>query len=330
MKAGVPKSPTEVKDLMRLREIFLTASEQPGVADYWMNSSLLELYDNTFARRIGWKWDAVVRELEHKEWQPKPHLKRWIDWGCGSGVASEIFLGQFQSALPQRLVLSDRSSHARDFSSKKIKRLHPGLEVESVHPKDLSFTKDDLVLISHVTNELSEADFQKLTGQIANASTIVWVEPGTPFCSRRLVALRESLSAQFSILAPCPHQKTCGLLNESRDWCHFFAAPPSGIFQNSEFLAFAKELQIDLRSLPVSFIVLERKEAVSEALSTPPAAHQRMIGRPRFYKGHAKLLLCESEGIHEKSLQERHHKKDFKLWERDSFCVEFTNGQDSD
>ena len=83
MKAGVPKSRAEVKDLEQLRQLFLDAPERSGVSDYWSDNSLLELYDSTFARRILWKWEAVVRELALKNCVPPPNASRWVDWGCG-------------------------------------------------------------------------------------------------------------------------------------------------------------------------------------------------------------------------------------------------------
>ena len=47
--------------LDRLRDTFLAV--QSTGADYWMSRSDLENYDFTFAQRIAWKWDAVLREL---------------------------------------------------------------------------------------------------------------------------------------------------------------------------------------------------------------------------------------------------------------------------
>ena len=328
MKAGVPKSRAEVKDLEQLRQLFLDAPERSGVSDYWSDNSLLELYDSTFARRILWKWEAVVRELALKNWVPPPNASRWVDWGCGSGVASEAFLLGFETSEPHEIILSDRSLHARQFSEKKVRHLRPQARIVPLSPEQLQIQETDLVLISHVLTELNDDQFQTLSENIESAAAIVWIEPGTPFCSRRLISLRQRLLSKFEVIAPCPHQGNCGLQEEGRDWCHFFAPAPSEVFQSSEWMNFSKEMKIDLRSLPVSFLVLQRKSALEPSIT--PKLVKRALGRPRFYKGHAKLLICSNEGVNEASLQERNHKSSFKSWQRDSFVVEITNAQDCD
>ena len=47
--------------LDRLREGFLSGSAANG--PYWRSRSDLASYDFTYGERIGWKWDAVLREL---------------------------------------------------------------------------------------------------------------------------------------------------------------------------------------------------------------------------------------------------------------------------
>ena len=54
--------------LDRLRDTFLGG--RPGGAAYWTSRSDLENYDFTFAHRIAWKWDAVLRELKLRGWTP--------------------------------------------------------------------------------------------------------------------------------------------------------------------------------------------------------------------------------------------------------------------
>ena len=53
--------------LRRLRGRFLAAD--PIAGDYWESAKDLALYDATFGERIGWKWDAVLRELTAAEQQ---------------------------------------------------------------------------------------------------------------------------------------------------------------------------------------------------------------------------------------------------------------------
>jgi hypothetical protein len=58
-------SDRELERLRELRSTFLSfevkpASEHGGGEAYWEAEEELALYDRTFARRIAWKWDAVV------------------------------------------------------------------------------------------------------------------------------------------------------------------------------------------------------------------------------------------------------------------------------
>lgn len=70
---------------------------------------------------------------------------------------------------------------------------------------------------------------------------------------------------------------------------------------------FAKIAGIDLRSLPLSFLVLDRRP-VPEL----PAGATRVIGRPRIYKPHALLLGCDAGGVHERRLTKRALPEDFR------------------
>jgi hypothetical protein len=58
---------------------------------------------------------------------------------------------------------------------------------------------------------------------------------------------------------------------------------------------FAATLNIDLGVLPVSFLVLDRESVQNEKI--PEIS--RVIGRIRNYKGFAKVLSCQTDGIRE-------------------------------
>lgn len=80
----------------------------------------------------------------------------------------------------------------------------------------------DLVTISYVLSELSEADQANLVARSAEGSEVVAViEPGTPDGHRRILAARKILiNAGMTVVAPCPHRNPCPLA-EGTDWCHF-------------------------------------------------------------------------------------------------------------
>jgi len=287
--------------LDRLRETFL--SSQPMTGAYWTSPSDLANYDFTYAQRIGWKWEAVLRELKQRGWTPP--TGPLLDWGCGSGIASRRVLEFFDAASFDLLRVFDRSALAMEFAAMKAKKLFPGLRVESCAGLELDVP--GTLVISHVLNELDEAGGRALRRVIDRADAILWVEPGTFADSRALIAMRESLRDQFHVIAPCTHQAGCGLLapGNERHWCHHFAAPPPGIMADSNWVRFAQRAGIDLRSLPYSFLVLERKGAREKTPGLLPEGWSRVLGDARVYKGFSKLLACQADGARELELQKR-------------------------
>lgn len=289
--------------LERLRTVFLAGTA--GAADYWTSESALAAYDATFAQRIGWKWDFVLRELQARGWTlPAGDL---LDWGCGSGVAGRAVLDFFGAAPGRRLRLWDRAPLARNFARERAKARYPGLEViEETAPAP---TASGTLLLSHVLTELTQPQTETLVAQVATAECVIWVEPGTYEASLTLIAIRERLRAHFQLVAPCPHQGRCGILapENERHWCHHFAAPPNAVFQDPGWATFANRLNIDLRDLPLSFLVLDRRAA-----PTLPADAARLLGHPRLYKAHALMLGCDAAGVRERTLSRRAFPDEFK------------------
>jgi ribosomal protein RSM22 (predicted rRNA methylase) len=143
----------------------------------------------------------------------------------------------------------------------------------------------------------------RLLGAARRAAEIIWVEAGTHADSRRLISVREELRAEFDIVAPCTHAARCGMLapEAAAHWCHHFANAPSEASRDARWAQFARELGIDMRSLPYSFLVLVRRGANAE----PANGYSRIIGRPRDEKGHFDVLSCGEAGIEELVLQKR-------------------------
>ncbi len=278
--------------LNRMRECFLNGTA--GAQDYWRLMEDLALYDSTFGERIGWKWDAVLRELARRGWSPQSRAA--IDWGCGSGVAGRRVVTEWPQI--KTLALHDRSPLALRFATDRARQTFAGVEVR----RFLRCEPDTLLLVSHVANELPAPALDELLALAAQAREIVWVEAGTHADSRRLSEIRDRLlPGGFSVIAPCTHQARCGMLapwNE-RHWCHHFGAPPEAAFRDARWAEFGKELSIDLRSLPYSFLVLSRDVAPIEP------GFSRVIGEPREAKGYCKVLSCQAEGVSEFMLQKR-------------------------
>jgi hypothetical protein len=301
--------------LDRLRDQFLSGAPPQG--SYWNSRSDLASYDFTFAQRIGWKWDAVLAELRRRRWRPPSGPV--LDWGCGSGIAGRRVLESFGPAHCSSLRVFDRSDLAMDFAVEAAREAFPESEVQRADAGWLASKEPVGVLVlSHVINELSDPDRESLRQLMDRAAAVLWVEPGAYAESRALVAMRKVVREDFVLVAPCTHQGACGLLTpeNQRHWCHHFARPPAGIMGNSNWVRFAQRAGIDLRSLPYSFLVLERKGVRDGRPGLLPEGWSHTIGDPRVYKGFARVLSCQADGVRELEIQKRDAPEVFKAMKR--------------
>jgi SAM-dependent methyltransferase len=280
--------------LNRLRTAFLDGTA--GSQDYWHSETDLASYDQTFGQRIAWKWDYVLDELTRRQWTPPGGTV--LDWGCGTGVASRAFLRHFGTQALTKLYLSDRSPLAMQFAAQNCRGVPVWLETKPAAA--------DVVLLSHVLTELAPVALGELLALVRQATAVIWVEPGTLAVSRQLIAIREQLREDeqagrlFNVVAPCPHQTACGMLaaGNERHWCHQFAPPPPAVFTDGDWARFGKLAGIDLRSLPVSFLVLDKR-------TVAPTDRPRVMGRARVYKAHALVLECSATGVQERQVLKR-------------------------
>jgi hypothetical protein len=292
-----------------MREGFLAGGARP---DYWTSPGAVASFDFTHAQRIAWKWNAVLAELEARGWTPPC---TWLlDWGCGSGAAGRCVLGWAGAGRFNRAAFHDRSPLALDFALGRAKALFPGAQVEAASRELLAQPAPGMLLVlSHVLNELEPAARDDLLALARRADAVLWVEPGTRADSRALCEVRDELRDAFTLIAPCPHQSPCGILAEGneRQWCHHHGEPPRGVKGDPDWIRFAKRAGIDLRSLPYSFLAMERT-ALRAAPPTVPPGIARFLAGARFYKGFAKLVVCREEGVREIELQKRDGRELFK------------------
>jgi ribosomal protein RSM22 (predicted rRNA methylase) len=212
-------------------------------------------------------------------------------------VAAREVLGHYVNAGLTQVALVDRSHRALKFAAETVRREFPAVSVETRMPESIG-----LLLVSHVLPELDEAGLADLLKAVQQAQAVIFVEPGTKEVSRRLIDLREKLNGPFKPVAPCLHASKCGLLTpeNERHWCHFFVPPPNMVFTDSDWVHFGRIMGIDLRSLPLSYLVMDRREPPPVAAGTV-----RVLGRPRLYKGHMLLQGCDAGGVEEKRLMKR-------------------------
>lgn len=307
-----------LEKLAALRDRFL--HPKPGEAPYWTDSDLLEAYDESFAQRIGWKWDAVCRELKLRGWQPDLKCNGILDWGCGTGIATRRILLQFPALQQLPIRVHDHSMAAVAAAQEYLKDEYPesrvaGIVNEAAVP---AAAAGSILVISHVVNELQAADYERLLQACATAAAVLWVEAGRYEESHALIRVRESLRGTHHIIAPCTHGEPCPMSSEDHacHWCHHFATPPVEAFTDGDWARFGLLMNIDLRSLPYSFMVMDQRPGTGIPDSSPDrpirTCQSRVIGHPREYKGYMKVLSCEASGLHEYRLQKRSDKELFK------------------
>ncbi len=288
--------------LDRLRAGFLSGTAIEG--PYWKSRSDLEVYDLTYAERIGWKWDAVLRELRLRDFKLEPvngRKLRALDWGCGSGVAGRRVIDAWGESTFERFSVFDHSSLAQDFARDRARIAFPHLKTD-IWTEAENSEVIDVLIVSHVLNELSERVAGLLRAQMLRSRYILWVEPGTHGVSRQLQQWRDDFRPHFHVVAPCTHTAPCGLRapGNEQHWCHHFAPAPSGVFSDRNWVKFGQRAGIDLRSLPYSFLVLAPLEG-----SMKQGANSRVIGRPQHFKPYARVLNCDAEGVCELNVTKR-------------------------
>jgi hypothetical protein len=200
------------------------------------------------------------------------------------------------------VILWDHSPAATAFAERVIRARHPHVGVRVADPAEIIADEKFVLLVSHVLNELDPAGRAALLDLAHRAAAVLWVEPGTSEDSRALIGVREEMRAAFHCLAPCPHNRVCGLLapGNERHWCHHFARTPTEAFTESGWSQFSRRLGIDLRSLPYSHLVLDRR-----APAARPANLARIIGDPRQSGALMRVLACRASGVNELELEKR-------------------------
>ncbi|MEU5895805.1 small ribosomal subunit Rsm22 family protein [Streptomyces venezuelae] len=160
----------------------------------------------------------------------------------------------------------------------------------------LAIESADLVTVSYVLGELTEADRRSVVDAAADAAeqAVVVIEPGTPDGYRRVIEARDRLiAAGYRIAAPCPHSAACPI-EPGTDWCHFSARVSRSSLHR----------QVKGGSLAYED---EKFSYVAAVRFGPDPAPTRIVRRPQIRKGQVLLDLCEpDEALRRRTVTKRH------------------------
>ncbi len=159
----------------------------------------------------------------------------------------------------------------------------------------LKIESTDLVTISYVLGELTDADRTSVVDTAAGAAQAVLViEPGTPDGYLRVIAAREQLvRAGFHIAAPCPHSAACPIV-PGEDWCHFSARVSRSSLHR----------KVKGGSLPYEDEKFSYVAATRFPVTPAPA---RIVRKPQIRKGQGLLDLCETDpSLRRETVTKRH------------------------
>lgn len=223
------------------------------------------------------------------DWEPRTHT----DVGGGTGAASWAVAEAWAQEPPRTTVLDwaePAPTLGRELAAGVLDAEWRRERIGSA----LSLAEADLVTVSYVLKELTEADRTALVTEAARAAqAVVIVEPGTPDGYERIIAARTRLvEAGFTVAAPCPHSGACPIV-PGTDWCHFSARVSRSSLHR----------QVKGGSLPYEDEKFAYVAAVRFPVTPAPA---RITRRPQIRKGLVQLELCGPEGLGRDTVTKRH------------------------
>ncbi|MEU9470363.1 small ribosomal subunit Rsm22 family protein [Streptomyces avermitilis] len=249
------------------------------------------------AYRMPATFEAVCAALDAfadavPEWTPASH----VDIGGGTGAATWAVSATWNGERP--VTVLDWAEPALALG-REIAAANPALKSAEWHRSRigaaLTVESTDLVTISYVLGELTEADRAVVVDTAAAAAqAVVIVEPGTPDGYTRVIDARDRLiAAGFHIAAPCPHSAACPIV-PGEDWCHFSARVSRSSLHR----------QVKGGSLPYED---EKFSYVAAARFPVAPAPSRVVRKPQIRKGQVLLDLCgPDQSLHRETVTKRH------------------------
>ncbi|WAL95185.1 small ribosomal subunit Rsm22 family protein [Streptomyces sp. Je 1-369] len=236
---------------------------------------------------------GALADAAPEGWAPKSH----VDVGGGTGAATWAVAAAWAGERPVTVLdwaepalalgreLAGGAPQLRGVQWRRS-RIGAALAIEST----------DLVTVSYVLGELTEADRRSVVDAAADAAeqAVVVIEPGTPDGYLRVIEARDRLiAAGYRIAAPCPHSAACPI-EPGTDWCHFSAR-----VSRSSLHRKVKGGSLAYEDEKFSYVAAVRFD--------PDPAPSRVVRRPQIRKGQVLLDLCEAEeALRRETVTKRH------------------------
>ncbi len=148
---------------------------------------------------------------------------------------------------------------------------------------ELSYPKNDLVILSYVINEIRGFSEVLKKAWIASNKCLILVEPGTPKGFENIKKAREQLiNIGAFISSPCTHNENCPL--STNDWCHF-----SVRLERTKFHRITKKSKLPYEDEKYCYLVATRKRIES--------SKSRIIKNPIKKSGLILLDVCTKDGL---------------------------------
>lgn len=245
---------------------------------YMADPALRAEYARDIAPRTSAALEKILAEIFPTEARTEKTVSV-LDLGAGTGAAGQAVRDAWGGRV--RLVSVDRVGGDPNTRAGDV------TDVGRLAREVLAGQRFDLVVAAHVLNELEPerqtADRPHRLARLvqgwcetllADAGTLIIVEPALRETSRVLLGVRDLLLAADSlrIVAPCFFAGPCPALSRDRDWCHDAAG-----------------------TVDFSYLVVQPAGAAGEAID--PALY-RIVSDPMPEKGRLRLFGCGASGRH--------------------------------
>ena len=281
-----------------LSERYRSAGATAGGAGGRLDADQVRAYLATRAPATFAAIRSVLTELRSLRpgWAPRTVL----DLGAGPGTATWAAAAVFPTL--ERAVLVERDP-LMAAAGVRLAAAAPAAPAAPAPAPAAHWISEDAAAISGRQSDLVVAAY--LLGEVgrdregaalerwweATLGELVLVEPGTPAGFERLRMARTLLVEWGAhVTAPCPHDGLCPMIGS--DWCHFAVR-----LGRSPLHRDVKGGRLGYEDEKYSFLAVS---AVRPAASAP-----RLLRSPRLHKGHVRVRLCETDGLHERVISRR-------------------------